>query len=136
MKRLTLALVSAVAFGFLAVAVKAADSAPVPVSITKPTPIETFAANGDIVAVSEAKVGARFSLVSVTGSQVIIQDAQGIHYRIDLSSTDYDPNKAVASTPAPPAQPSPARPAAPAPADNPFGSTVQTTPPPNQQAVN
>jgi len=135
MKRLILALVSAVAFGFLAVVVKAADSTPVPVTITKQTPIETFAANGDIVAVSEAKVGAHFSLVSVTGSQIILQDTQGIHYRIDLSSTDYDPNKAVASTPAP-AQPSPAPPASRPAADNPFGSTVQTTPPPNQQAVN
>jgi hypothetical protein len=138
MKKLTLALVSAFVLVLAASRVEAADdaSAAVIITITKQTPIETFAANGDIVAVSEAKVGARFRLVSVNGPEVMLQDAGGTQYRIDLSSTDYNPNKAVSST-SPGSAPSAATPTPPATAsDNPFGTPVQTSPPPSSQAVN
>jgi len=52
-------------------------------------------ADGSIGAMSEAKVGARYILVSSDGQHVIIQDDQGARFRVSQVATDY-----VASTPA------------------------------------
>ena len=75
-----------------------ADTTPVAVTLTKRTPIETLSPDGGVVAVGEATVGTQLNLVSADGSRVILRDAQGIHYRIALSSTDYSPAPAGAST--------------------------------------
>jgi len=75
-----------------------ADNTPVAVIITKQTPIETLSSNGDVLSVGEAKIGTRLNLLGADGSQVTLQDAQGIHYRIAQSSTDYTSATAVSST--------------------------------------
>jgi hypothetical protein len=74
------------------------DNTSVAVTITKKTPMETLSPTGDVIGVTEATVGARLNLVSANGAEIMLQDAQGIHYRIALSSTDYNPPVAVSST--------------------------------------
>ena len=69
----------------------AADNTAVQVKITRGTPMESLSPDGSVKGVSQGKVGAQFSFVSVSGSQLILQDAQGLQYRIALSSTDYNP---------------------------------------------
>jgi hypothetical protein len=78
--------------------IEGADNAPVAVTITKRTPIETLSPNGNVVGVSEATIGTQLNLVGADASRVTLQDAQGIHYRIALSSTDYSSASPVAST--------------------------------------
>jgi glucosylceramidase len=82
-----------------------ADNVPVTVTITKQTPIETLALDGSVSGVNEATVGTRLNLVSADGSQIILQDVQGTHYRIARSATDYaqpaPPSTASTILPAP-----------------------------------
>jgi beta-galactosidase len=79
-------------FLFFAIPVlEAANNTPVTVTITKQSPIETLSSDGTISGVTEATVGTRLRLVSVTGSEVTLQDEQNISYRIALSATDYTP---------------------------------------------
>jgi hypothetical protein len=85
-------------FFILSVPVGAGADTPVAVTITKRTPIETLSPDGRVVGVSEATVGTRLNLVGSEGSQLTLQDAQGIRYRIASSSTDYNPVIAVSST--------------------------------------
>ncbi|MCE0498307.1 MAG: hypothetical protein LV481_10220 [Methylacidiphilales bacterium] len=90
-----MALGIALSFSLLA----GADTAPVTVTITQKTPIETLAQDGSVTGVSEATVGARMKLVSADGSQIILEDEHGTRYRMAQSSTDYQPPP-VASSPA------------------------------------
>ena len=69
----------------------AANNTPVTVTVTKQSPIETLSSDGTISGVKEATIGMRLKLVSVTGSEVTLQDEQRISYRIALSATDYIP---------------------------------------------
>jgi hypothetical protein len=68
---------------------QAANNTSVTVTITKHSPIETLSSDGTISGVKEATIGTRLKLVSVTGSEVTLQDEQHICYRIALSATDY-----------------------------------------------
>jgi len=79
-----------------------ADTAPVTVTITQRSPIETLSPAGAVTSLSEATVGTRYTLVSCNGPKVILQDARGTQYRIDLSSTDYTPAAPPPSTSPPP----------------------------------
>jgi hypothetical protein len=72
----------------------AADLAPVTVTITQRAPISALGSDGSISGMSEAVVGAHYTFVSSDGNHLIVQDAQGAHYRIAQAVTDY-----VASTP-------------------------------------
>jgi beta-galactosidase len=69
----------------------AANNTPVTVTVTKQSPIETLSSDGTISGVKEATIGMRLKLVSVTGSEVTLQDEQQISYRIALGATDYIP---------------------------------------------
>jgi hypothetical protein len=82
------------------------------VTVTKQAPLESLAADGSVSGVSEAQAGVAYTLVSCANGQVIVRDAQGGEYRLDVTATDYTPpapapivaatNAApVASTPAP-----------------------------------
>lgn len=110
-----------------------ADSAAVTVTISRKAPIETLSPTGDVNGVIEAMVGAHYTLVSVQGSQVMLQDAQGAHYLIAVNCTDYVPPVAPASIAAPadnapkaPAPPAVTK-AAPAPAPAPTESEPAST---------
>jgi len=73
------------------------------VTVTKQAPLEGLAADGSVSGVSEAEVGTVYTLVSCANGQVIVRDAQGGEFRIDLASTDYTPPAPVTaqvSTPA------------------------------------
>lgn len=77
-----------------------AASTPITVTITQRTPIETLSTNGDISGVSNATIGSHYIFVSVQGSQIVLQDAQGTHYLIAQTSTDYVVPQAPSSSPA------------------------------------
>lgn len=66
-----------------------AEPAPVTVTIIQRTPIETLATDGHVSAVTEATIGAHYTLDTIQGSQAVLQDAQGTRYIIALTSTDY-----------------------------------------------
>jgi|GEM_PF-255112 len=66
-----------------------ADTTAVTVTITKRAPIAIMETDGSIGAMSEAKMGARYALVSSDGQHVIVQDDQGARYRVSQSATDY-----------------------------------------------
>jgi hypothetical protein len=77
-----------------------ADPPSVMVTICKRAPIETLSPSGGVIGVTEATVGARYTLVSVQGSKVMLQDSSGTRYLIALDCTDCPPP--------PPAPPIPA----------------------------
>jgi alpha-L-fucosidase 2 len=77
-----------------------ADGAGVTVTITQRAPIETLSAGGAVVGVTDSTIGTKLTLVSTDGSQMILQDTQGVRYRIALGTTDYIPS-APAVTPGP-----------------------------------
>jgi uncharacterized membrane protein YkoI len=112
--------------------VSGADNTPVSVTITQRTPIETLSADGSVGGVSEATIGTRLNFVSTDGSQITLQDAQGTHYRIAQSSTDYSPAVAT-SSPATNSTPLAAAPAAAAPAD--AGLALSAVPTEVQQTI-
>ncbi len=95
----------------------------VTVTITQRAPIESVSATGEITGVKEASVGDKLTWISTDGSQLTLQDAQGTHYRIALSATDYTP-PAVATAPAP----TPAT-NVPAPSPSPIVAAPSVTPP-------
>jgi hypothetical protein len=69
------------------------------VTVTQRAPIEALSPTGDVTGVTMSSAGAHFTLVSVEGSKIVVQDAQGVHYRLALASTDYVPApKAAAAT--------------------------------------
>ena len=70
------------------------------VTITHKAPIETLSPDGMMTGVTDSVVGAKFTWVSTSGSDVTLQDASGVHYRIAESATDYSP-----APPAPPVAP-------------------------------
>ena len=70
-----------------------ANPAPVTVTIIQRTPIETLSDDGRVSAVTEATIGAHYLLDTIQGSQVVLQDPQGTHYLIALTSTDYSPQQ-------------------------------------------
>jgi hypothetical protein len=120
----------------LAFHLQAADAIPVTVTITQRSPISTLAADGSISSMTEGTVGNHYTFVSSDGQQMIVQDAQGTHYRIAQASTDYV--GAAPATPAPTATaasttstpiPSPVAPtnAAPTPAPTATASTADAT---------
>lgn len=63
-------------------------SAPRTITITEQAQMETLA-NGDVSGFANATKGSHYTFVSVQGSQLVLQDAQGKQYLIDQSSTDY-----------------------------------------------
>ena len=67
------------------------------VIVTKRAPVESLAADGSVSGVSEAQVGAAYTLVSCANGQVIVRDAQGAEYRLELAATDYTPPAPVAT---------------------------------------
>jgi len=73
--------------------------APVTVTIVKRVPIQTLGSDGAVIKMTESTIGAQMTLVSMDGTSVLLQDSQGIHYRINLGATDYVP---AASTSPPP----------------------------------
>jgi len=75
----------------LTVGANRADSVPVTVNVTQRVPIETLSPSGQLTNVTESTVGTRFILVNVEGQQLTLQDAQGTHYRIVLTATNYIP---------------------------------------------
>jgi hypothetical protein len=91
------------------------------VTITRKAPLQTLSAEDTMTGVQEAAVGSKYTWVSSEGSDITLQDAQGAHYRIALSATDYTP-----AAPAP-AQPGPVTPVATAPA-NPGDATPAPSP--------
>ncbi len=66
-----------------------AEAASVTVVVTKQTPLTTLSPKGDVLGVGEATVGAQFTFVRIEGNQIVLQNAQGIYYRIAKVSTDY-----------------------------------------------
>lgn len=96
----------------LALTVRAgmADTAPVTVTITQRSPIETLSSSGAVIGVTESTQGTHFTLISADGNKVTLQDAQGVHYRIAQASTDY--TASTTSTAPPPTPTPPASPAA------------------------
>lgn len=68
-----------------------ADPPSVMVTICKRAPIETLSPSGGVIGVTEATVGARYTLVSVQGSKVMLQDSSGTRYLIALDCTDCPP---------------------------------------------
>ena len=77
------------------------------VTICQRGPIETVSSNGEVSSVAMATVGTHYTLVSVQGAQVMLQDSSGTHYLIALNCTDCPP---PAPAPLPPASPTPAPP--------------------------
>ncbi len=98
-----------------------AQAAATTVTITKRAPLEMVTADGTLLGVSDATVGAKMTWVSTAGSEVTLQDAQGHYYRIAVASTDYVPPVAEAAPSSPRVTP------ASAPSDN--------AQPPTQTAV-
>jgi hypothetical protein len=72
------------------------------VTISRSGPIETLSSAGDVTGVTMSTVGAHFTLVSIHGNNVVLQDSSGTHYLIALNCTDCPP-----PTPASPATPAP-----------------------------
>jgi len=58
------------------------------ITITAETRMETLT-NGEVSGFTEAKIGNHYSLVSVQDTRLVVQDAQGKHYLVDLTATDY-----------------------------------------------
>jgi hypothetical protein len=73
-----------------------AKSVAMEVTITRKTPLAIVSADGAMTGVKEAVVGTKLTWVKTEGSQVTLEDAQGIYYRIAVAATDYTP-----PTPAP-----------------------------------
>ena len=72
------------------------------VTITQKAPLESVSTSGAVIGVSESTVGARMTLVSMTGPELTLQNGAGAHYEIAASATDYVP---PAVLPAPDPQP-------------------------------
>jgi hypothetical protein len=77
------------------------------VTVTQQAPLESLSATGDVTGVTEAQIGAQYTLVGCAGGQVTLHDAQGNQFRITVTATDYTPPApaatnavAQASTPA------------------------------------
>ncbi len=91
-----------------------AENAAPGVTITQKTPVEIISANGTVMGVKDSVVGTKLTWVSTDGARVILQDAQGVHYRIATAATDYTPPATASPSPAtvataagaPPAPPS------------------------------
>jgi pimeloyl-ACP methyl ester carboxylesterase len=95
----------ALALAILALLPLRADSPAV--TVTQRAPIEALDATGNVTGVTESKVGDKYTYVSLSAGQLILQDPQGNHYSIAVASTDYVPPAApaptnVAAQPAPP----------------------------------
>jgi hypothetical protein len=67
----------------------AANTDSTTVTITQRVPIEALSVSGDVTGVSMATVGSHYDFVCAVGNRLILQDAQGNHYRIAQASTDY-----------------------------------------------
>ena len=70
------------------------------VTVTQKAPLESLSATGDVTGVTEAQVGAQYTLVGCAGGQVTIKDAQGNPFRINVAATDYVPPATPATNPA------------------------------------
>jgi len=68
-----------------------ANSPSVVVTISRSAPIETLSSSGEVISVATAIVGARYTLVSVQGERVLLQDLSGTRYLIALDCTDCPP---------------------------------------------
>jgi hypothetical protein len=79
-----------------------ADPPSIAVTICKRAPIETLSSSGEVTSVAMATVGARYTLVSVQGSKVMLQDSSGMRYLIALNCTDCPPSPPPAPTPVAP----------------------------------
>ncbi len=89
--------------GLAAVISNSAGADIVTVTILQRAPIEMISPTGEITGVTESTAGTKMTLVSVTGPQLILQDANGARYEVAASATDYTPPAAPPSTaPAPP----------------------------------
>jgi hypothetical protein len=77
------------------------------VAVTQRAPLESISAAGEVTGVSEAQIGARYTLVSGKDGQVLLRDAQGNQFQIAATATDYTP-PALAATAAPAPAPAPA----------------------------
>jgi pimeloyl-ACP methyl ester carboxylesterase len=112
----------ALALAILALLPARADTPPVSVAVTQSAPIEALDSSGNVTGVTESKVGDKYTFVSFNAGQVTLQDAQGNHFCIAASSTDYvppaTPAPAVANvaTQTPPPAPAPASASTPPPA--------------------
>jgi hypothetical protein len=75
------------------------------VTVTQRAPLESLSPAGDVTGVTEAQIGAQYTLVSFANGQVILHDTQGNPFRLAVKATDYTPPAApapvVAPTPAP-----------------------------------
>src|SRR5580698_9768251 len=67
------------------------------VTVTQRAPLESLSATGDVTGVTEAQVGAQYTLVSCANGQVILHDAQGNPFRLAVKATDYTPPAAPAA---------------------------------------
>jgi hypothetical protein len=64
------------------------SSAPGTVTITEKTLMKTLA-HGEVSGFADANIGSHYAVLSVRGSELILEDAQGRHYLINQTSTDY-----------------------------------------------
>lgn len=74
------------------------------ITVTHRTAIETLSAGGDVTGVTMVAAGAHYTLVNAAGPKLVVQDAQGVHYRLAPGATDYVPaptSPALSSSPAP-----------------------------------
>ena len=76
----------------------------VTVTVTKRVPVECLSADGSVIGVREATVGAHYTLIKAAAGQVTMQDSAG-RYQIAIVATDYVPPAALvnqtAATPTP-----------------------------------
>ena len=79
----------------------AAASPSATVTITAKAPIETLSASGAVTSVTNATIGAQYTLVSVQGTNVLLQDSPGTRYLIPLNCTDCPPRSPPSLPPAP-----------------------------------
>jgi hypothetical protein len=94
---------------------------PVTVTVMQRSPISALSADGSVSGMSESTVGTKYTFVSSDGQHLVVQDAQGNHYRLAQASTDYtaappptvsstltQTNTGVVTSPAPTPPPAPA----------------------------
>jgi hypothetical protein len=61
------------------------------VTVKQRNPLESLSPTGDITGVSEAQVGAQYTLVNCANGQATVRDAHGNQFRLAVAATDYTP---------------------------------------------
>jgi len=68
------------------------------VTVTRRAPMESMSPTGEVTGVSEAQLGAKYTLAGMKNGQVVVKDAQGNHFEIAVVATDYTPPPPTAAS--------------------------------------